>query len=101
MTFPHAGPGEHLPSGGVSSHQNFAAAAEPFLAVVDAAEQYSRDEFVRALERALVDLYAAGLTLKGLQPDEDSPASEGQTDDNAAALQPRLGQKLGEASPTM
>ena len=63
--------------------------------MVDAAEQYSRDEFVRALERALVDLYAAGLTLKGLQPDEDSPASEGQTDDNAAALQRRLGQKLG------
>jgi hypothetical protein len=80
----------------VSSPEIFAAAAQAFVRVVDSADEYSRDEFVRELERALVDLYAAGLTLEDLQPDDDSKPRDGLTNDDAAALQRRLGHKFAE-----
>jgi hypothetical protein len=78
------------------SQQTFVAAAESFFEVVESSDTRSRIEFVRDLERSLADLYAAGLTLDDVDPDDDSPPPSALTNDEAAALQRRLGEKLGD-----
>lgn len=80
----------------MSSQESFTASAEAFIAVVDASESQSQSAFLRELERALVRLYAAGLVLDHLAPEDDAAPAEGLTNDEAAALQRRLGQKFGD-----
>jgi hypothetical protein len=53
------------------------------------------DEFLRELEPTLVALYAAGLTLEDLGLDDESDHAESMSSEDAAALQRRLGKKLG------
>ena len=77
------------------SPQTFVSAAETFIAVVETADTRSRVEFVRDLERALVDLYAAGLTLDDVEP-SDTSSSDARANHDVAGLQRRLAQMLGD-----
>jgi Domain of unknown function (DUF5063) len=77
---------------------SFVAAAEAFIAVVESSDTRSQIEFVRELERVLVDLYAAGLTLEDVkQPDSEWPDALHQVShDELAPVMGRLMETFGD-----
>jgi hypothetical protein len=77
---------------------SFVAAAEAFIAVVESSDTRSQIEFVRELERVLVNLYAAGLTLEDVkQPDNEWPDALHQVShDELAAVMGRNMPKFGD-----
>src|SRR5262249_49354585 len=78
------------------SDRGFVGAAEAFVAAIDGCDPLPREEFLRDIEPLLVALYAAGLALQQVEPEDDSVAPEALTNDEAAALQRRLGEKFGD-----
>ena len=74
----------------------FVEAAEAFMHVVDLLDRYSRDDFVRDLENVLVDLYAAGVGLDNLEPNDDAEPRDGLTAEEGFALRSRLAETLGD-----
>lgn len=70
--------------------------AESFVAFVDDASHLPADRFVGELERHLLDLYRAALDLALPEDAEDAAPPSAVTNDEAAALQRRLSDQLGD-----
>jgi Domain of unknown function (DUF5063) len=75
---------------------DFIPVAERFVAFVDTSSALGREELVRQLERQLLDLYAAGLDLRPVEPTDESAPLKSMTEDERAALHQRLATEFGE-----